>query len=140
MKHRRTRRRLLQTTGVAAVAGLSGCLSTFTAETFDVGMTATAYQPAELTVAVGETVVWENTSSRRHTVTAYEELIPDDAEFFASGGFETEQAARDAFWDDFGGEIDTGDQFAHTFAEPGEYPYVCIPHERSDMVATIIVE
>lgn len=135
------RRRFLGRVGTAAVtvgmpAVLAGCLD----EDYDVAMTADGFVPDELTVSVGRTVVWENTSSRRHTVTAYEGGIPDEASYFASGGYEDEQTARNAFWDDFGGELDNGDRFSHTFEVPGRYDYVCVPHEDGGMYATVFVE
>ena len=135
------RRRFLGRVGLAGVAvgvpvAAAGCLD----EGYDVGMTADGFVPDELTIGVGETVIWENTSTRRHTVTAYENAIPNEAEYFASGGFDDERSARDAFWSEFAGEIDNGDRFSHTFEVPGRYDYVCIPHEEGGMYATVIVE
>ncbi|USZ68814.1 plastocyanin/azurin family copper-binding protein [Halorussus salilacus] len=106
---------------------------------YDVGMGASFFRPEEVEVAVGETVVWRNTGNRRHTVTAYEGEIPDDADFFASGDFDSEQAARDAWMDDFGGKIESGEEYEHTFEVPGEYDYFCIPHEASAMVGRVVV-
>jgi len=70
-------------------------------------------------------------------VTAYDGQIPADAAYFASGGFESEQAARN---DISGGLIASGDTYEHTFETPGTYEYVCIPHESSEMTGTIVVE
>jgi len=36
--------------------------------------------------------------------------------------------------------LETSDTFSHTFDVPGTYSYVCIPHETSSMVGTVIVE
>lgn len=38
-----------------------------------------AYDPVELPARPGQTVIWENTGSVEHTVTAYEERIPEGA-------------------------------------------------------------
>ena len=135
------RRRFLGRVGAASVAvcgslSVAGCL----ADEYDVGMLASGYVPAELTVEVGDTVVWENTSSRGHTVTAYQAAIPDAATYFASGGFDTESAAREAWTTDFGGRLDTGDRFTHEFGVAGRHDYVCIPHETGGMYATVFVE
>jgi plastocyanin len=132
------RRRVLERAGVAVGASLTlaGCLG----DDYDIGMRASAYAPEEVTVEVGDTVVWENTSSRGHTVTAYEGAIPDDAEYFASGGFDTESAAREAWHDEFGGRLETGDRFSTIFEVAGRYEYVCIPHETGGMYATVVVE
>ncbi|WP_435335714.1 cupredoxin domain-containing protein [Haloarchaeobius sp. TZWWS8] len=128
------------------VSGLSGCLAlssgsrTDCTDGCDVSMGASSFRPAELTVAVGDTVSWKNTSSKAHTVTAYGNAIPEDSEFFASGGYESEQAARDAWFGKRGGAISTGETFEHTFEVPGTYNYVCIPHERGGMTGRIVVE
>lgn len=134
------RRRFLAAAGASATLALSGCVGVFSADDFDVGMSASAFSPSELTVSVGDEVVWENTSSRGHTVTAYENSIPEAASYFASGGYESESAAREAWKQDLGGRLDNGERFSHTFEVPGRYDYVCIPHETGGMVGAIIVE
>lgn len=124
--------------GVAAgaSAGLAGCLD----DDYDVGMRASAYTPETVTVAVGDTVVWQNTSTRAHTVTAYEGAIPDEADYFASGGYDNEATAREAWTADFGGALESGDRYSRTFSVPGRYEYVCLPHEEGGMYATVVVE
>ncbi len=142
---RMDRRTLLASVGTATAVGLSGCLAlsstsrTNCGEACDIGMSASAFRPGELEVSVGDTVVWKNTSSKAHTVTAYEGAIPEDAAYFASGGFDGEQAARDAWFDSRGGAIPVGETFEHTFEVPGEHAYVCIPHERGGMTGKIVV-
>ena len=69
MHRRRFLRRVGAAGGVAATTALAGCSSVGGEPDYDVGMVADGYRPAELTVAVGDTVVWENTSARTHTVT-----------------------------------------------------------------------
>ena len=139
---RLSRRRLLAAAGTAAAAGVAGCAGGGGSAQgdYDVGMTAVAFDPVEITVSVGDTVVWANTSSRGHTVTAYDSGIPDDADFFASGGYDSTAAARDAFGSELGGLIDSGDTWSHTFEVAGEYEYLCIPHEASGMIGTVVVE
>jgi plastocyanin len=137
-----SRRRVLSALGTGGVASLAGCTALLTSggDDFDVGMTAAAFDPPQITVAAGEEVVWHNTSTRGHTVTAYENAIPEDAEYFASGGFEGEREARTAWRENLGGRIDSGESFRHTFDVPGRYDYVCIPHEQGGMLGTVIVE
>ncbi|MCO8243890.1 MULTISPECIES: plastocyanin/azurin family copper-binding protein [unclassified Haladaptatus] len=106
---------------------------------FDIGTSSMDFHPEKFTATVGDTVVWKNTGMRQHTVTAYENLIPDDAEYFASGGFDSEQAARDG-WNNGKGGILQGRTYEHTFEVPGKYPYLCIPHESRGMVGTIVVK
>lgn len=94
------------------------------------------FDPDAATVAPGTTVVWENVGTIGHSVTAYEDEIPDEAEFFASGGFDSEQAARDAYPE---GDIAGGESYEHTFEVEGTYGYFCIPHETAGMVAELTV-
>jgi plastocyanin len=94
------------------------------------------FDPDEATVAPGTTVVWENVSSAGHSVTPYEDEILDEPEYFASGDFESEQAARDAYPE---GEIAGDETYQHTFEVEGTHGYFCIPHERAGMVAELTV-
>lgn len=135
------RRRFLAGVGASALASAAGCASIGTAENVDgdVGMSATAFHPAEFTVSVGDDVVWYNNSVRAHSVTAYEESLPDGAEFFCTGDFDTEAAAREA-WDGMHGAIESGETYSYTFDVPGTYGYFCIPHEQAGMVGQVVVE
>lgn len=136
------RRQFLAGLGAASLSGLAGCAavgSTGRGEDYDVGMTAVAFTPDELTVSAGETIVWENTSSRAHTVTAYENSVPTEADFFASGGFEDEATAREG-WKNLDGAITSGETFSYTFEVPGTFDYFCIPHEQAGMMGRVVVE
>ncbi|SFL08407.1 Plastocyanin [Halogranum rubrum] len=135
------RRTFLASVGTAGLTAVAGCAGVGGSQG-DILMRATAFDPYEFTVSVGDTVTWYNGSSRGHTVTAYENAIPDDAEYFASGGYENEQAAREAFRQEGfdGGGVVAGETYSHTFEVPGRYEYVCVPHEQAGMVGTIIVE
>lgn len=95
------------------------------------------FDPEEVTVSPGTTVVWDNVGNVAHSVTAYEEDIPEDAEYWASGDFDSEQAARDAYPDS--GDVGGGETWEHTFETTGTHEYFCIPHEGS-MVGTVVVE
>lgn len=72
-----------------------------------------AFEPAELTVAMGTTVTWTNDDDVTHTVTA------DD------GAFDS-------------GNLPSGETFSHTFDEAGTFPYHCEIHP--GMTATVVVE
>jgi plastocyanin len=124
--------------GVSA-AGLAGCLGSGRSIEYDIGMSANAFLPADFEVDVGETVTWANTGSRNHSVTAYASGIPENAEYFASGGFDSEQAARNAWFEKGKGVISSNQVYEQTFEVPGRYEYFCIPHEPAGMVGTIVV-
>jgi len=136
------RRTYLRTAGVAGVVTVAGCLDSRAAGDgeYDIGMSTVAFKPQTVTVGVGEDVVWQNTSKQGHTVTAYEGGLPDGADYFASGGFDSESVARQAWVDGFGGRLNEGETYTHTFDVAGEFPYFCIPHESAGMVGTVVVE
>lgn len=52
------------------------------------------FRPESIVVPIGETVVWRTVGYAPHTVTAYEDEIPEDGAYFASGSFNDESAAR----------------------------------------------
>ena len=134
------RRAFLTTAGAALAVPVAGCTADGLSEDeFDVGMSQNAYLPDTVEIPVGETLVWGNNGSRGHTVTAYESGLPEDAAFFASGGFESTEAAREGWNSGGGGNIAPGETFEHTFETAGEHSYFCIPHERNGMVGTVVV-
>jgi len=80
----------------------------------DIAIVDFAFQPAELTVFVGEPVTWTNKGAGPHTVTF------DDATVDS-------------------GQVLPGASFGHVFDTPGTFTYHCAIHP-SAMVATIIVK
>jgi plastocyanin len=135
------RRAFLATGAGVAAAALAGCAAGGSGGgEYDVGMSTDAFRPETVTVEVGETVVWRNTSKQGHTVTAYGDQRPDGADYFASGEFASQSAAEEAWMDGAGGRLGQGDTFEHTFETPGEHGYFCIPHEEVGMVGVVTVE
>jgi|GEM_PF-152120 len=174
------RREFLATAGATLGTTLAGCASG-QGLGYDVAMVSNAFLPGStvevpadapewispevptVEVRVGDTVIWENTDSRIHTVTAATErhpeaeamLGPQEGEtpqertprlpapdtFFASGDFQDEITAVQEFFDQLngGGAIPPGEQYAHTFQTPGWYHYYCIPHETAGMVGNVHV-
>jgi plastocyanin len=136
-----TRRNFLRGTAAAAAtaAVASSSASAQEGQTHTVDMTdELVFDPESLTIAPGDTVVWENVGSVGHSVTAYEEDIPAEAEYFASGGFDNESAARSNYPGQ--GDIAGGESYEYTFETTGTYEYFCIPHESVGMVGTITVQ
>ncbi|SFR94534.1 Plastocyanin [Halomicrobium zhouii] len=138
------RRAYLRAVGGLSTVGLAGC-SGLVAEqgtgnqSYDVGMSSSAFRPARIEIDPGETVVWRNTSSHAHTVTAYEESIPEDATYFASGGFDNQSDAETGWIEGTNGALYQGDEYEWTFEVPGEHHYFCVPHEQAGMAGTVTV-
>ncbi|MGH2753037.1 MAG: cupredoxin domain-containing protein [Actinomycetota bacterium] len=95
------------------------------------------FEPETLIVSAGTTVTFVNDSDEGHTVTAYEDELPEGAPYFSSGGFESEEAARDDVADSL---LSPGGEFEVTFDQAGTYGYFCIPHEGSNMSGSVVVE
>ena len=87
------------------------------------------YEPAAVIISVGQAVRWANTSAVIHTVTADPSRAAQEANVRLPSGV-------DAF---DSGDIGPGGSFTWTFTVPGEYRYICIPHEGAAMVGTIMV-
>ncbi len=96
---------------------------------------AAVFEPAELTVTIGDTVTW-GFASAGHNVSCRPDdnkrvELPEDTEAFASyGPGESPQ----------GSLVPRGETFDHTFDTAGQYVYVCIPHVSRGMVGTIRVK
>ncbi len=98
-----------------------------------------AFEPKKIQVEAGTTVTFDNVGSIGHTVTAYEDKIPDGASYFASGGFDSLQAAKDGYSNGMKGNIPKGESYEVTLETTGTYEYYCIPHEMNGMVGQIKV-
>ena len=68
-----------------------------------VEITKFAFAPKEITVAPGTKIIWTNRDETPHTVTSNDKS-------FASKG------------------LDTDDKFEHTFANEGDFGYICTVH------------
>ncbi len=87
------------------------------------------FDPVAVAISAGQAVRWRNGSALIHTVTA------DPSKAMQAANVQL-PAGVDAF---DSGDIAPGESFTWTFTEPGEYRYVCIPHEGVAMVGTIMV-
>ncbi len=96
------------------------------------------FEPETITVSAGDTVVWTNEAADPHTVTAVEEDLPADAEYFSSGDFSTEELATED--ENLPAALIVSDEtYSHTFTVPGTYRYYCIPHRDAGMTGTVTV-
>lgn len=140
------RRAYLAAVTTTVSVGLAGCSSVRSAfeddpcsgDGCDIGMTRTEFVAEEYEASVGQTVVWKNTSEANHTVTALENGIPEEAAYFATGGYADERTARDE-WERGGGALSPRETYEHTFEVPGTYEYICIPHVAASMTGQIVV-
>jgi plastocyanin len=115
--------------GVAAAESGSAGATAGVAATVDMD-NLMRYLPDTVTVAVGESVRWRNTSDIVHTVTADARR----AELPESVRLPEGAAAFDS------GDMRPGEEFVHVFMHPGEYVYFCVPHERAGMIGVVRVE
>jgi len=127
-------RSILLVLSFGAVVVLSGCDADRARVEMNAGQ---RFVPEMLVVEAGEEVAFNNTSDEAHSVTAYEDGIPEETEYFASGGFTTEAEARANVARSL---LTPGEGFSVTFTEEGTYRYFCIPHEDQRMVGRIVVE
>jgi len=95
-----------------------------------VGMTDMGFQPATITVEVGEKVTWKNTAQVFHNVVddASKAISPMDVSLpSGSRPFDS-------------GLLPPGQTFSRVFTVPGVYHYVCTLHESNGMKGTVIVK
>mgnify|MGYP005851412537 CR=1 FL=1 len=103
------------------------------------GTARSDFEPGELTISSGDTVAWKHAVGEAHNVVAYQDNIPDDATYWASGGFDSEEAARTG-WENGEGAVQSGQSYVRTFETTGTHEYFCTPHEAAGMVGSITVE
>ena len=89
-----------------------------------VSIVGTSFQPATITVAVGDTVTWTTTQSigQQHSVTSGKPGAADAGKEFDSGL----------------GLQDNGQSFPFTFQKPGTYDYFCQVHP-TQMTGQVVV-
>ena len=129
-----TRRGVLRMAGGVALASASVLLtacggSSSNSSTVEMSDKMT-FIPNRLTIRVGTSVSWRNTSDFIHTATADPRKVQNPA-------LVTLPSAA-APWDS--GTLSRGQTWEHRFDIAGTYRYVCVPHELGGMVGTIIVE
>lgn len=86
------------------------------AEDVEITMGAITFNSDDVTIEPGQTVRWNNTSDRFHTVT------PEGHSEWSSAN------------------VAAGEDFEHTFDTEGEFEYFCQPHVDQGMTGVIRVE
>ncbi len=102
-----------------ALLMLMGLISATSQTTWEVTVSNFSFSPAELTINVGDEVVWNNTMGT-HNVNGTQETFPDNPESFGN-------TVRSSPW-----------EYRYTFSVAGNYSYQCNPHS-SQMQGTITV-
>jgi plastocyanin len=97
-----------------ASAGVLASAPHARAATVTVEISNFAYQPATVTIQVGDTVTWTNLDAAAHTAT---DTGPQGL---------------------FDGVIDQGESFSYTFTQAGTFNYFCTFH--TEMSGTVIVQ
>lgn len=133
-----SRRRVIGTVATGLVGVLAGCSGRMSFPDADVigGPDGrNVFEPAELTVSVGQPVTWGFESSGHNVCcrpSDHDDVeLPDDAEPFSS--YRPDESPE-------GSLVPRGETYEHAIDVPGTYHYVCIPHASVGMQGTIRVE
>jgi plastocyanin len=87
------------------------------------------FAPRKIEVAAGVEITWTNAGKVGHTVTADKSKAADPSLVSIPAGTKA--------WDS--GLVNEGQSFSRKFDKPGNYRYICIPHEGAGMVGTVVV-
>jgi len=88
------------------------------------------FSPREVTVKVGESVMWKNSSNDVHTVTADPSRVKMKENVSLPAGAKPFHSS----------ELQPAKTYQHTFTVAGTYKYVCTLHEDGGMTGTVIVK
>ena len=115
-----------------AVFGVEGRNATASAPPVVVKMVdmPASYQPAILSIKVGDTVEWKNVGNSIHHASS------DPSSAINPGDVSNPPGAKP--FDS--GFLQPGQSFTYTFTVQGKYKYVCAPHETSGMSGEVVVK
>jgi plastocyanin len=102
-----------RTLALGAIVTLVAAASAARAADTEVKIDNFTFNPQQITIKAGTTVVWINHDDIPHTVTSSTQIFKSKA-------------------------LDTDDKFSFTFTTPGSYKYFCALHPH--MTGTIVVE
>jgi plastocyanin len=100
---------------------LAGALSSASSAEYTVGMAGWEFNPPELTIKVGDTVIWHNDDDTAHN-------IAFDIEFEDAPTMDKPQKVR------------MTENWTYTFDKAGVYKYTCKIHRNYDMNGVIVVK
>ena len=89
-----------------------------------------SYEPANLSIRVGETVEWKNLGNSVHHASSDPASAINPADVSNPPGAKPFDS----------GFLQPGQSFTYTFTVPGKYKYVCAPHETSGMSGEVVVK
>lgn len=89
-----------------------------------------SFNPREVTIKAGDSILWKNSSKEIHTVSA------DSARALKKESVSLPSGANSFH----SGEIQPGKTWRTTFSVPGTYKYVCTLHENRGMTGVVIVK
>jgi len=105
---------------LAATIVLTMLVTGLYAATVDIAARDFLFEPAAVTINVGDTVRWTNQGAAPHTSTSGTNCAPSGT------------------WDS--GLLQPGETFELVFEQPGEFPYFCTPHCAQGMTGSITVQ
>lgn len=106
---------------LATLVSLAGSHPPLLAADHTVGMEGWEFDPAKLTIQVGDTVVWHNNDDTAHDI-----------------AFEMERDGVPTI--DKPQKVRMTEKWTMTFDEPGVYKYTCKIHRKYDMNGVVVVE
>jgi plastocyanin len=88
------------------------------------------FDPAQVTISRGQTVMWRNASRSPQTVTCNPAFASDASHVSLPSGAQ----AFDS------GVVNINTSYSHTFDTPGDYQYLSLPFESQNMFGRVTVE
>jgi plastocyanin len=88
------------------------------------------FDPVQVNIATGQSVLWQNQSRSPNTVTCDPSLASNASSVILPSGAQPFNS----------GVVNPNGTFSHTFTTPGTYQYVSLPFEAQSMFGTVNVQ